>query len=103
MTCSLAEEVEEDIGHSEDPDSEVEVVEKPRKISSAKGFFRGKLKCSKGFSYSVVLENMSTFYPSKTVDYDIKVIHRGLEEEIEAEDSKEDSKEEREAKIQVSK
>lgn len=75
---AIFEEVDEETGASEDQDSDLEVVEKPRKISDAKDFYRGRVECEEGYMYSIVLENKSMFFTSRTVEYNIKLVPRSL-------------------------
>ncbi|TRY72593.1 hypothetical protein TCAL_10859 [Tigriopus californicus] len=99
---TVFEEVEEDAGQSEDISSEVEVIEPPKKIVSNKSFTRGRIKCDRGYTYSVVMENTSTLFPSKTIDYQIHLIRRSSEiEEIDAHSNSsiEETESERNAKI----
>lgn len=99
---TVFEEVEEDAGQSEDISSEVEVIEPPKKIFSNKSFTRGRIKCDRGYTYSVVMENTSTLFPSKTIDYQIHLIRRSSEiEEIDANSNSsiEETESERNAKI----
>lgn len=70
---SVYEEVEEDVECFEDMEADLEIVEKPKKVSESKDFFRGSLECEKGFMYSVVLENTATLFPSRIVEYNIRL------------------------------
>ncbi len=74
MIMSVFEEVEEDAGSSEDMEAAPEVVRPSERIFYTKEFIRGHLRAYPGYTYTVVLENVSTFFPSKTVEYDVRLM-----------------------------
>eukprot|EP00095_Tigriopus_kingsejongensis_P001938 maker-scaffold246_size239296-snap-gene-1.33 protein:Tk01938 transcript:maker-scaffold246_size239296-snap-gene-1.33-mRNA-1 annotation:"hypothetical protein DAPPUDRAFT_300396" len=99
---TVFEEVEEDVGQSEDVSSVIEVVEAPKKIFTSKSFSRGRIKCDRGYTYSIVMENTSTIFPSKTVDYEVRLVKRRPELEVVdpcSDVSEEETDAERNAKI----
>ena len=126
VAVAVYEEVEEDVGPSEDPEAALEVVVPPRTITtgteeeeeegdkrerkekdccpgrkSKKQYVKGSVACEKGYSYSVVVENTSSVYPEKVVDYYVQIVPSDEANNADGDnaDDHEDTAEERKAKI----
>jgi hypothetical protein len=74
---AVFEEVAENVEPSEDPEAETEQVEKARRVARDKTFSRGSVVCESGFTYEVCIENRSSFFPAKVLEYDIRLVRQG--------------------------
>lgn len=50
------------------------MVQEAFRIPRGKEFVKGKVSCDRGYTYTVVMENPSTLYPCRTVEYCIRAI-----------------------------
>jgi len=74
-SSNINEETDED--EDDDEEEEEETVEPAARIGRSKSFLRGRVRCQRGFSYSLHLENRSSTFPARKVEYSVRPMAEG--------------------------